>query len=77
MMSNLPLYRININQDRCQGHNRCCSIAPDFFEPDDYGNVQLKGDGIVSLAKESTVRLAIANCPERALLLVNLSLETR
>lgn len=72
-MSNSALYRIKIDQDRCQGHNRCCSIAPDFFEPDDYGNVLLKGDGTILSANESSVRLAIVNCPERALSLVNVS----
>lgn len=72
-MNNPLMYQINIEQDRCQGHSRCCSIAPNFFESDDFGNVRLKGDGTISPDFETIVRLAVANCPERALSLTNLS----
>ena len=58
--------RIHVEPERCQGHNRCHSIAPELFEIDDYGNSRAKGDGAVSPALEEKARLAVKNCPEHA-----------
>ena len=30
--------RLVIDNERCEGHGRCYSIAKDLFEPDDIGN---------------------------------------
>lgn len=72
-MINPLLLWITIDSDRCQGHNRCCAIAPDFFASDEFGNVLLKGDGLVGASQEAKIRLAVANCPEHALKLVEQS----
>jgi ferredoxin len=58
--------RVRVNSERCQGHNRCCALAPELFEADDLGNARVKGDGAVSAALEAKARLAVANCPEHA-----------
>jgi ferredoxin len=58
--------RVHVDAERCQGHNRCCSVAPELFEADDLGNARVKGDGVVSAALEAKARLAVANCPEHA-----------
>jgi ferredoxin len=58
--------RVHVDAERCQGHNRCCSVAPELFEADDMGNARVKGDGVVSAALEAKARLAVANCPEHA-----------
>jgi ferredoxin len=59
--------RVSIDKDRCQGHNRCCVVAPELFDADDMGNGCVRGDGIVEPALEAKARLAMANCPEHAI----------
>jgi ferredoxin len=62
--------KIQVDSDRCQGHNRCYAIAPELVEVDDYGNSRAKGDGSVPPALEEKARLAMKNCPEHAVRLV-------
>ena len=59
--------RVHVQADRCQGHNRCYSIAPELFVVDDLGNASEIGDGIVPADLEDKARLAVANCPEFAI----------
>jgi len=65
-MSDVKVMRVSIAADRCQGHNRCCLVAPELFEADDEGNAKARGDGIVPAGLEQKARLALANCPEHA-----------
>ena len=65
-MSETERWRVSVNADRCQGHNRCYAIAPELFDIDDYGNAHAKGDGLVPRALEERARLAVKNCPEYA-----------
>lgn len=65
-MPDQKVVRVAIATDRCQGHNRCCLVAPELFEADDEGNAQVRGDGIVPAGLEAKARLALANCPEHA-----------
>ena len=58
--------RVDVDQERCQGHNRCAAIAPDLFEIDDYGTAHVVGDGTVPAEQERPARLAVDNCPEFA-----------
>lgn len=59
--------RIQIDSDKCQGHNRCYALAPELFDVDDYGSAMVLNDGIVPAELEEKARLAIANCPEFAI----------
>ncbi len=59
--------KLRINSDVCQGHGRCYDLAPDLFGDDEEGFGQVLGDGVVSADKERDARLAVANCPERAI----------
>jgi ferredoxin len=59
--------KLQINPDVCQGHGRCYDLAPDLFGDDEEGFGQVLGDGIVPPDKEREARLAVANCPERAI----------
>ena len=59
--------KLQINTDACQGHGRCYDLAPDLFGEDDEGYGQVLGDGIVPPDNEREARLAVANCPERAI----------
>lgn len=61
--------RVRVDQDRCQGHNRCYALAPELFDVDDYGNSSARGGGAVPPELEDKARLAQANCPEFAVLI--------
>jgi ferredoxin len=60
--------RLHIDLDRCTGHGRCYSLAPSLFEPDEEdGHGVVLHDGIVPEGEEAAARLAVNNCPERAI----------
>ena len=61
--------RVHVQADKCQGHNRCYSIAPELFVIDDLGNASEMGDGTVPADLEDKARLAVANCPEFAIVI--------
>lgn len=59
--------RVEVDQSKCQGHNRCYSLAPELFDVDDYGIASAVGDGMVPPGMEDKARRAVANCPEYAI----------
>jgi ferredoxin len=59
--------RVHVDQERCQGHNRCVALAPSLFEIDDYGTASVVGDGAVAPEHEDDALLAVDNCPEFAI----------
>ncbi len=59
--------RVHVLAERCEGHGRCYALAPAVFQPDDIGNAVVVGDGAVAPEHEEKARLAVANCPERAI----------
>ena len=59
--------RVIVDEEKCQGHNRCFAIAPELFDVDDYGTAIALNDGIVPAELEDKARLAAANCPEYAI----------
>ena len=61
--------KVHVDQELCQGHGRCYATAPGVFEPDDIGNGVELGDGTVPPELEHDARIAVANCPERAITL--------
>jgi ferredoxin len=66
-MSESPKLRLRVDQEKCQGHARCKSLAPELFELDEYGNAHEVGDGTVPKGLEDKAWLAQANCPEIAI----------
>ena len=62
--------RIRVDQDKCQGHSRCKSLAPELFELDAFGNAHEIGDGTVPAGLEEKAYLAQSNCPEIAVEIV-------
>jgi ferredoxin len=58
---------LRIDNEKCQGHGRCYDLAPQIFGEDDEGYGTVLGDGTVAPADEQQARLAIANCPENAI----------
>ena len=63
--------KISVDEDRCQGHSRCMALAPELFEVDDYGVSSVRIDGDVPADLAEKARLAAANCPERAITIVD------
>jgi ferredoxin len=60
--------RIVVDADRCTGHGRCYTLAPDVFDADEVGHsVVLVED--VSGELESQAVDAERNCPEGAITL--------
>ncbi len=59
--------RIIVDTDKCEGHNRCYSLAPDLIDVDDYGYASAIGDGNVPPELADAARLAVDNCPEYAI----------
>lgn len=62
--------RIAVDSEKCEGHNRCYSIAPELFEVDDFGYATAVGDGTVPPELEEKARLAVDNCPEYAITII-------
>ncbi len=58
--------KVQIDSGRCQGHGRCYDLVPDLFSSDDEGYGAVIGDGPVPPGQGHNARLAVANCPERA-----------
>ena len=62
--------KLHLDEERCTGHGRCYSLAPELFEDDpDDGHGIVRGDGTVPPEHEAAARLAVNNCPERAITL--------
>jgi ferredoxin len=59
--------KVAIDAERCQGHGRCFSLAPNLFDSDEIGNGFVLGDGVVPSDAVDLARLAQANCPEHAI----------
>jgi ferredoxin len=59
--------KVQINSELCQGHGRCYDLSPDLFGDDDDGYGQVLGTGVVPPGQEREAQLAAANCPERAI----------
>jgi len=60
--------RVSVDADRCTGHGRCYSLAPDVFDADDVGHcVVLVED--VSDELEPQAKTGEQNCPEDAITL--------
>jgi len=62
--------RITIDTEQCTGHGRCYAVSPDVFDADD------EGRGVVTVEMigpdlEQAARRAEANCPERAIHLLD------
>lgn len=59
--------RVRVDSTKCQGHNRCYVLAPELFDVDEFGYAHERNDGAVPPELEEKAKLAVANCPERAI----------
>lgn len=60
------ILRLSVDSTKCQGHNRCCALAPELFEADELGFALVKDEGQVPETLEEKALLAVRNCPEYA-----------
>lgn len=60
--------KLRIDADACTGHGRCYSLAPELFDADEYGHGTVLVDEVPDSMQEQA-RVAVANCPERAITL--------
>ncbi|HVV77630.1 MAG TPA: ferredoxin [Mycobacteriales bacterium] len=61
--------RARIDSEKCQGHGRCYTLAPEVFGEDDEGNGTVILTGPLTGEQLSAAQLAEANCPESAVIL--------
>lgn len=61
--------KVRVDPEKCQGHNRCYSLAPELFVVDDYGYASEAEGGTVPPELVEKARLAQANCPEHAVII--------
>ena len=59
--------KVQIDPGLCQGHGRCYDLAPDLFGADDEGYGQVLGDGVEPQEAKHDADLAVLNCPEQAI----------
>ena len=59
--------RIKVDAEKCEGHSRCYSLAPELVDVDDLGNASELNDGEVPAGLEDKARLIVDNCPEFAI----------
>lgn len=62
---------MQIDTGKCQGHGRCYDLAAGLFQEDDEGYGAVRGDGSVAEGQAEEARLAVANCPENAISLLD------
>jgi ferredoxin len=60
--------RVSVDADRCTGHGRCYSLAPEVFDADDVGHCVVLVDD-VSGELETQAKTGEQNCPEEAITL--------
>jgi ferredoxin len=60
------ILEVSVDGAKCQGHNRCMALCPEVFEADEFGYSVVKRPHVDPELAEK-VRLAEANCPERAI----------
>ena len=62
--------KVKVDPSLCEGHNRCCALAPELFDVDEYGTSRALNDGNVPKELEAKAKLAIDNCPEFAIKII-------
>ena len=58
--------KIIVSHEKCQGHARCWTLAPDIFQLNDEGYI-MPGDIEVAAGREEEAARGARACPERAL----------
>jgi ferredoxin len=70
-MGSLATVRVTVDSGSCHGHQMCAIAAPEVFGSDDLGYATVLLDGDIPAELEKKVQRAEANCPERAIRIVD------
>ena len=63
--------KITVDAEKCMGHGRCYTVAPDLLTYDEEGFVTIRGQVVeVPPEQEAAAREAVESCPEQAPALV-------
>jgi len=62
--------KVKVVEEKCQGHNRCFVVASELFELDEFGYSHEVNGGVIPPELEEKASLAVANCPENAIIIV-------
>jgi ferredoxin len=62
--------KVVIDVDACTGHGRCYMLAPSVFTSDDSGFGVVVTQADLDPGQLDEARSAVANCPERAIALI-------
>jgi ferredoxin len=62
--------KVIVDREKCQGLGRCYDLAPDVFASDEDGYVELQLTGDIPEALQHQARVAVLNCPESALSII-------
>ncbi len=60
--------RISLDEELCQGHGRCYTLAPELFDSDEVGHCVIVVTEVPA-GLEQAARNGVENCPEGALTL--------
>jgi ferredoxin len=66
----MAVMRVRVDGAKCQGHNRCFALSPELFSVDEYGYAHERNEGVVPAELAEKAKLAVKNCPERAISIV-------
>lgn len=61
--------QVRVDPDRCRGHARCLTIAPEAFEFVDTEDRAVAVSGAAGLVGHIALEEAVAECPEQAITL--------
>jgi ferredoxin len=62
--------KVALDREKCVGHGRCYDLAPEVFGSDDEGYSEVLIADEIPESLERVARLAVLNCPENALRIV-------
>jgi ferredoxin len=60
--------RVSVDADRCVGHGRCYTLAPDVFDADAVGHSIVRVEEVSGELEKRAV-IGEQNCPEQAITL--------
>ena len=61
--------KLAVDPERCTGHGRCYTLAPNVFDADESGHCLLLA-AEVPAAHQREARAAVINCPEDAIAII-------
>ncbi len=58
--------KVILDTEKCTGHGRCYTLAPEVFAPDDQGHSTLIQEEVPDSLRDKAI-IGVQNCPERAI----------